>query len=605
MSDSIHRSTSGRSLGGRMCAYLAELRDEPNPLWLREMRQAARVQLTPIALAALTILMTLFIGGIGGMMAAFKLSPASIGGVLFQTFFTLAYFIVAVVGPALGANTIASEREGRTWEVVLLTGMRPATIARGKFASAYTSIAIYIVALAPVGALPFIFGGVTPTEVVVAFLVLFVFALLSVAFGLALSARMQSLRGAIVVTLLAAFPLASGLFAVVGPMASTLAHRVWPGVQEGTPFWYPVAWGVAPFGREFLLFLVAIPLAVVGLPAWFLFEVTLANLSSITEDRSFGLKRWHLVAAPVTLALLLVLSGYVDSLAPSELHAVVSFGFVAYAVFVIYLFATEVFGPSRRVLVDLAGRGFLRQRLAPGLAPTRRMLRLTLTLPLILVTLGWMLATPSSGLPTTRAGAHFVPTVELTQIALVGVFLAAYVEFLIGLTTFLRVRSAGGSGVRPLLILALFVTAVGPWIVGAVAGLLSSRSDPGVVVAAPSPVFLLLVTHDALVTGGALSSPLVACPLVFALLYAAGGVWLGRRATERCRAAIDQHTALLADADRRLAEEDAALERDRATNVAPHADMALRAEVDAPTEAPPSPESVADSIADVDVPPEA
>jgi hypothetical protein len=59
------------------------------------------------------------------------------------------------------------------------------------------------VVLAPVGALSFLFGGVTATEVVVAFAFLFVLAALAVAFGLGVSSLMSSLRGAIVVTLAA------------------------------------------------------------------------------------------------------------------------------------------------------------------------------------------------------------------------------------------------------------------------------------------------------------------------------------------------------------------------------------------------------------------
>ncbi len=46
-------------------------------------------------------------------------------------------------------------------------------IARGKFLAAYTNIAMYIVMLAPAGALPFLFGGVTATEVLAAFALFF------------------------------------------------------------------------------------------------------------------------------------------------------------------------------------------------------------------------------------------------------------------------------------------------------------------------------------------------------------------------------------------------------------------------------------------------
>ena len=199
--------------------HVGLLRSEPNPLWLRELRQSARLGRTPVILAVLSVLMTLLITSVGGTVSTYE-SPAETGVIIFQVFFSLAYFVVTLIGPAVAANSIASEREGRTWEAVILTGLAPAVIARGKFLAAFTAIAMYIVMLAPVGALPFLFGGVTATEVVVAFGGLFLIALLSVAFGLAISSKMSSLRAAIVVTLLLAIPLTVLAFVSFGWVAS-------------------------------------------------------------------------------------------------------------------------------------------------------------------------------------------------------------------------------------------------------------------------------------------------------------------------------------------------------------------------------------------------
>ena len=58
------------------------------------------------------------------------------------------------------ARVTGVERCG-TGEAVIMTGLPPKTIARGKFLSAFTNISMYIVMLAPVGALSFLFGGVT------------------------------------------------------------------------------------------------------------------------------------------------------------------------------------------------------------------------------------------------------------------------------------------------------------------------------------------------------------------------------------------------------------------------------------------------------------
>src|SRR5262245_58670844 len=84
---------------------------EPNPIWIRELKQAARLVRTPIILMTLVMLMTLLMASIGGVISK-GASPAETGVVLFHVFFSVAYFVVALIGPAAAANSIASEREG-------------------------------------------------------------------------------------------------------------------------------------------------------------------------------------------------------------------------------------------------------------------------------------------------------------------------------------------------------------------------------------------------------------------------------------------------------------------------------------------------------------
>ena len=156
---------------------LKKLEDDPNPIWMREMRQSARLQRTPVILAITTGLMALLMCSIGGFASVYS-EPAKVGVALFHTFFSLAFAVVTWIAPAVAASTIASERGGRTWEALLLTGLGAVTIARGKFMAALSYISLYIVMLAPVGVLPFLFSGVSALEVVIAFLLLFCFAVL-------------------------------------------------------------------------------------------------------------------------------------------------------------------------------------------------------------------------------------------------------------------------------------------------------------------------------------------------------------------------------------------------------------------------------------------
>jgi hypothetical protein len=289
---------------------VARMREDPNPVWMRELRQAARLGRTPIILAVVTGMMTLLIASIGGI-ASETAEPAKVGVALYHTFFSLAFAVVAWVAPAVAASTIASERSGSTWEALLLTGLGAPSIARGKFLASLTYIGLYIVMLSPVGALPFLFGGVTATEVVSAFALLMLFAVLAVAFGLSVSSKFSSSAVAIVVSLLVAVPLSIVVYTGGGIGLSYLAHSVWPGVPEALPVWLPTAYARADFGLEYLVFLVLTPLTIVALPAWFLYEVTVANMAGPSDDRSSGLRRWFLVSALV-LAVVAILPAFVE-----------------------------------------------------------------------------------------------------------------------------------------------------------------------------------------------------------------------------------------------------------------------------------------------------
>ncbi len=537
-----------RRIGDRVKYRMDLLTTQPNPLWVREMRQSARLLRTPIILMVLAVLVTLFMASMGGLMTGSK-SPAEAGTILFHVYFSGAWFLVTLVGPALAANSIASEREGKTWEAVLLTGMRPAEVARGKFFSAYTAIAMYIVMLAPVGALPFLFGGVTPVEVLVAFLFLFLIALLSVAFGLAISAKMDSLRGALLVTLLVATPLSAFCFMTFGVGGSALVHELWEAVEAGPPVWLPTAYVRAPFGVEFVIYLILMPAAAVGLPAWLLYEVTRANLTSVTDDRSYGLKKWFLVASLVTLVAATV---PLFAVVARDRAAALMAGMVFFSVFVVFnafLFGGEAIGPSRRVNVMLATRGKIRRFLGPGVM---RAAQLQLSVALLGIA-------ALCGLGVVYINAQGGPYAELhtEQLIMFSAYAAGFATFVIAMASFFRARSLSSAMPRVLLLVVLFFLLTGPWIVAAITGIFAGgggRFGVSMAVAAPSP-FYLLVAIEAL--GKPTPGIAVVAAMAAAGTYALLGFAMLVAAHVRTKRIIDEHERILVEADRLLAEEDA------------------------------------------------
>lgn len=526
---------------------------EPNPIWIRELKQAARLQRTPAILMTITGLVALLMCAIGGIGSVAG-NPASTGMALFHTFFSVAFFVVTLVGPALAANSVASEREGRTFEAVVLTGLAPKSVAWGKFLSAFTSVSLYIVMMAPVGALPFLFGGVTATEVVVAFLFLFLFAVLSVAFGLAISSKMASGRAAILVTLLLAFPITVVAYLSLGVGLSFAAHSQWPAVLGGLPVWLPTAYERAPLSIEYLTFLFVLPIAAVSLPAWFFYEVTVANLTSWSDDRSTGLKRWFAVMTPLVAVAAMVPAATAPTSEPSDAFIMAMSAVFLFLVFAVFVFLGEPIGPSRRVLVrwKRAKVGWLTRFFGPGLMRTSTLV--------LIVGVASLLALALVGSAVSWLSPHVIGSrkVEMERILVFTVSTASYFVFLEGFGSWVRARASTSGAARLMLVVAVFVSAAGPWIVAAIAGLIADQpASDSLIVAAPSPFYVFVVLKVLSDPRGQLA---VAAAAVCALSWMMIGFGLFGAAAARCRSIIQKHHEMLAQTDRMLADEDAAFQ---------------------------------------------
>ncbi len=555
--EAVPSGPASRRLGDRARFRFDIWRTDPNPIWIRELKQAVRLARTPIILCVLTILMTMLIAGIGGIATA-ENSPSTTGIILFHVYFSLAYFVVTLVGPTVAANGIAAEREGRTWEAVLLAGLEPGMIARGKFLAAYTTISLYIIMLAPVGALPFLFGGVTATETIVAFLFLFLIALMAVAFGLAISSKMTSMRGAIAVTLLLALPFSILTFILFGPVLSMAAHAAWPSVPDGPPIWLPTAYSRAPFDAVYVFSLFVSPVIAVAVPAWFMYEVTIANLTSPTDDRSTGLKRWFLVCTPILagigVAPIVGASGGPDTVGFSLLSQGL---FLLVLTFGIFLFQGDAIGPSRRVTAhwDRRKTGRFARWLGPSVTRTA-------TLQLVVGVLGLGLLT---GVGAVLAGVRrSYDTIGIQQVLLFGLYAGGFYVFMLGFGTFSRVRAAGSMMARLVLTGVVLGLAITPWVVTAIVGVLSSNrgfDDDMLAIASPSPAFIFVAVSKLERTPVG-SAPVAAA--VCAVAYWFLGLALLLVARSKSKAIIEKHEIMLARTDRLLAEEDVAADLSRA-----------------------------------------
>ncbi|MBA3532815.1 MAG: ABC transporter permease subunit [Ardenticatenales bacterium] len=157
-----------------------------NPILIKELRSRMRgprafLILTGFLLFLSAVLFLLY----KTMEEAFRYAgpvqvSATMGLTMFLGIAFFELFLVTFITPALTAGTISSERESLTYEMLLATPLRPASILLGKMVAALSYVFLLIFAAVPMLSLVFIFGGVTLRDMAVALLFL---AVATITFG--------------------------------------------------------------------------------------------------------------------------------------------------------------------------------------------------------------------------------------------------------------------------------------------------------------------------------------------------------------------------------------------------------------------------------------
>ena len=128
------------------------------------------------------------------------------------------FFLVALMAPTFASGSITGEKERKTYELLLASPLRPATILVGKLLSSLSYLVILIVSSLPLMILCYLLGGLLLSEITRSYLVLILaagtFGLLSVA----CSSYFRRTSSALVVSYLV-------ISAAGGPVRRLDAHR--------------------------------------------------------------------------------------------------------------------------------------------------------------------------------------------------------------------------------------------------------------------------------------------------------------------------------------------------------------------------------------------
>jgi ABC-type transport system involved in multi-copper enzyme maturation permease subunit len=186
-----------------------------NPIVVKELRSRMRDARAFITLTSVLLVLGMvsyLIYRMALAMANYSFAPLSpqIGQTLFIALAFLELMVACAIAPAVTAGAISAEQEKLTYEMLLATPLRPASILWGKLVSALSYVFLLIFAAVPMSSLIFIFGGVALRDMAKALAVLVVVMVTFGILGLFMSAWLKRTSRATVASYLVVVALMFG-----------------------------------------------------------------------------------------------------------------------------------------------------------------------------------------------------------------------------------------------------------------------------------------------------------------------------------------------------------------------------------------------------------
>jgi len=220
----------------RKLAWAAALLDDP--ILLKELRAAFRrkrffwLQTGLLALVALIVLITMW-----AYTDEYRRDPSEIGRRTFLIFATLEIGLIFFIFPAFACTAITDERTNKSIDLLLTTNLSPSRIVLGKTLAAFVYGLQFIVATLPLVALTFLYGGVTPGQIVLTYGVMVLIAALITIHALSVSSAATSTLRAVLSTyigvLLIVLPLTLPLL-TTAPLSFIQQDGKWNDASNGS-----------------------------------------------------------------------------------------------------------------------------------------------------------------------------------------------------------------------------------------------------------------------------------------------------------------------------------------------------------------------------------
>lgn len=140
-----------------------------NPLIVKEMRERFRSKKTIWILALYLLVMGAILLG---FMYVSSMDGIRVPGENREVFYLIAciqYAMICFIAPALSAGAISGEREKQTLNILLTTQLSPQRIIVSKLLTSLAFIFLLVISSLPLYSFVFLYGGISPTQLLILF----------------------------------------------------------------------------------------------------------------------------------------------------------------------------------------------------------------------------------------------------------------------------------------------------------------------------------------------------------------------------------------------------------------------------------------------------
>lgn len=166
---------------------------------------------------------------------------------LVMIYFSVQIIVLGLIVPTLGAISINSEKQAKTWESLIITDLTPGQVVSGKMMG-IVGVLFYLLLLpAPILSMTMLFGGVSLGSIAFEYLIHFLGSILIVSLGIFSSASSKGTVRSIVQSTLVTIPL---VFMILGFLFSEVYGRemlLLDYIEKYPPPWQFWIWSIAMY----------------------------------------------------------------------------------------------------------------------------------------------------------------------------------------------------------------------------------------------------------------------------------------------------------------------------------------------------------------------